>query len=102
MAKDLDKELGFEPVSDESLGMEVSPEDKAKLQAYLKSQGPSIGASVLAGAQQGLTLQHAPQLGAAMGAGLEKALGCSVWVRKQQMLRRDYHNKVLKIYIMNI
>lgn len=72
---DLDKELGFEPVSDESLGFEASPEGKATLQAYLQKSTPSQGESALAGAEQGLTLNHAPQLGAAFGAGLEKAAG---------------------------
>lgn len=75
MAKDLDKELGFEPVTDENLGFEVSPQDQEKLAAYMKSVNPSMAESALAGAEQGLTLQHAPQLGAAMGAGLESGAG---------------------------
>jgi hypothetical protein len=71
-------DIGFEAISDEDLGFEpqLSPEQKAKMAAYV-SQPEDMGMieSGLVGAGQGLTLNHAPQLGAAMGAGLEKLAG---------------------------
>lgn len=80
MAKDKkstekDDDFGFEPITDQGIGFELSPEDKAKMAAYLKSQQPGMASSALAGAEQGLTLNHAPQLGGAIGASLEKGAG---------------------------
>lgn len=80
MAKDKkhsehDDDFGFEPITDQGIGFEMTPEQKSKMEDYLKSQQPGMGESTLAGAEQGLTLNHAPQLGAAMGAGLESGAG---------------------------
>lgn len=73
--KKSDDDFGFEPIADDDIGFEIlSPEDKAKVAEYESQQLPGMGESALLGAEQGLTLQHAPQLGAAMGAGLEAGL----------------------------
>lgn len=70
-------DLGFEPISDAELEFEpISADQKAKMAAYMSQpEDPGMGKSALLGAEQGLTLNHAPQLGAAMGAGLESGVG---------------------------
>src|SRR5665213_3613440 len=77
MAKDTkhDDDFGFEPITDEGVGFQTTPDQKAKMESYLKNTQPSMGASALAGAEQGLTMNHAPQLAGAIGAGLEKGAG---------------------------
>lgn len=58
----------------ESLGAEPyvpSPEEQAKVAAYMMKPQPSMGESALAGAEQGLTFGFADEMGGALGAGLE-------------------------------
>jgi len=76
-----DKDLFAPPSKEERSAAETamfaapSADERAKLEAYMSKAQPSELASALAGAEQGLTLNHAPQLGAALGAGLEKGAG---------------------------
>lgn len=73
---DEDKELldlGAEHHDDELAGMgAVTPEQHSE---YIKAPEISAPTSALRGAEQGLTLGFADELGAGLGAGLEKTLG---------------------------
>lgn len=81
--KQSDDDFGFEPITDDEIGFELAPEDQAKVKQYLAQQLPGMGESALLGAEQGLTLNHAPQLGAGIGAGLE-ALAGNVGMKDEQ------------------
>lgn len=96
MAKDL-----FAPLSKEERSAAESdmfaPLSKDELQsAGMPSAGPSIPESVLAGAQQGLTLGHADELGAAMGAGLEKGAAMTGLGPQTDQSLKDLYNEYLQ------